>query len=221
VPCGILDQAVSGFGEAGRLVHIDCAEEKIATVDGPAESRLWIFESGQKHSLVDSLYSERHRECGEALAVLRERDPGLRWLAHADPGSLGYVRERAGDTVYRRARHIVEENLRVRDCVAKLAAGDLAGVGRLLLESHRSSSTLFENSIAELDTLVELLDGREAVRGARLTGGGFGGAVMALCGDGFTEESAAAVAAGFAERHGAEPTFRRLEIADGAGEERS
>ncbi len=216
VPCGILDQGVSGFGEEGRLVHIDCATEIIHTVPGPEDSVLWIFESGHKHSLVDSLYARRHAECREAWEAIRTSRPDLQWLAHARPEDLEAARSAMSPEAYRRARHVIAEHARVRRTVEELAAGDLDAVGAFLTESHRSSAELFENSIDELDTLVSLLDANPAVRGARLTGGGFGGAVMALCDRDFAEKDAEEVATAFGERHGNHPVRRRLRIADGA-----
>lgn len=216
VPCGILDQGVSGFGEQGRLVHIDCASETISTVPGPERAVLWIFESGKKHSLVDSLYAERHRECREAWEAVRRIRPDLEWLAHADEADLGEARGAMSAEAYRRAVHVVSEHRRVRQCVARLAEGDLEAVGRLLSESHRSSSEWFGNSIEELDTLASILGATPGVYGARLTGGGFGGAVMALCEADFPEERADAVAEAFREKHGADPVRRRLAIAEGA-----
>jgi len=218
VPCGILDQGVSGFGEPDRLVHIDCATEVIRTVPGPAAARLWIFESGEKHRLVDSLYSKRHAECREAFEILRDRVAGLDWLARADPEDLERCRDGMSEAVYRRAFHVIHEHRRVGLCEAALAAGDRDEVGRLLFESHRSSSKYFENSIKQLDMLVDLLAAEEGVIGARLTGGGFGGAVMALCGETFSDRTAGRVAGRFAERFGHRPACRSLSIAGGAKE---
>lgn len=219
VPCGILDQGVSGFGEADRLVHIDCATEKISTVAGPQGTKLWVFESGKKHSLVDSFYAERHRECSDATEFLRKRLPSIRNLVDVSPKELAEFEEEMPRNVFHRAKHIVEEHRRVQKCVEKLAAGDLDAVGRLLCESHWSSSRWFENSIKELDTLVKLLEEEERVFGARLTGGGFGGAVMALCRDSFTEDDATRVAEQFSQQHGVLPNFRGLMISEGATRE--
>jgi len=216
VPCGILDQGVSGFGEKDRLVHIDCADETFTTVPGLEGTVFWIFESGKKHSLVDCLYSQRHAECSEALAAIRQIRPELYWLAHASLADLDAARAGMKPAVFKRAEHVIRENGRVRDCKRLLEKKNLEEVGNLLLASHWSSSALFENSIPELDTLVELLLGKEAVLGARLTGGGFGGAVMALCRDGFGEEAVTEVADSFRARHGSIPVCRRLEVADGA-----
>lgn len=219
VPCGILDQGVSGFGEKDRLVHIDCATEKIQTVCGPQNSRIWIFESGKKHSLVDSLYSERNGECREAFDRLKREVPSMDFLVNVTAGQLlGYMPVLA-DNVFRRARHVVEEHERVQRCVELLAAGDLPGVGELLSQSHWSSSNLFENSTLELDAIVRFLQEEDNVYGARLTGGGFGGAVMALCSDTFTEDQAERVAERYSGKFGYKPKYCSLLIADGATRE--
>lgn len=216
VPCGILDQGVSGFGEKDRLVHIDCSTEDIKTVAGPLHTCLWIFESGKKHSLVDSLYSKRHGECREAFQILKGKLPEIENLADVSPKQL---QDHGGDLppeVLRRARHIVEEHERVQQCVRLLREGDVLAVGDLLKKSHWSSSKLFENSIEEIDTLVRLLSEEDLVFGARLTGGGFGGAVMALCDQSFSQARAEEVAAAFKEQYGYSPKFRALSIAEGA-----
>ncbi|MGE9289551.1 MAG: galactokinase [Puniceicoccales bacterium] len=219
VPCGILDQGVSGFGEKDRLVHIDCSSEVIHTVAGPEHTRLWIFESGKKHSLVDSLYSERNRECCEAFDLLKEKLPTIQFLVDVSPEELRQHESLLPAKVLLRARHVIEEHRRVQECVKLLAAGDLEAVGDLLCASHWSSSRQFENSIEELDTLVELLSEEDSVYGARLTGGGFGGAVMALCKESFDESDAQRVAEKFSRKYGAVPKFRGLAIADGAQRE--
>jgi galactokinase len=189
VPCGILDQGTSAFGAAGQLVHIDCRGPKFARVPLPASVHLWIFNTREKHALVDGYYAERHRECTEAAKVL-----GVPFLTDLTPAQLAARKEILSPVVARRAQHIVEEHARVGDTVAALQRGDLAAAGKLLTASHRSSQHLFENSTPSLDRLVDALEKQPAVYGARLTGGGFGGAVMALTSDRFGAAEAEAIA---------------------------
>jgi galactokinase len=118
--------------------------------------------------------------------------------------------------VYKRGRHILEEMARVDATVRALGAGDLGAVGRLLAASHHSSRVWFENSTAELDALVDRLVLEPAVYGARLTGGGFGGAVIALTSDRFGAAEAQAVAAAYTDRFGASPEVLHLLTGDGA-----
>lgn len=185
VPCGMLDQAVSCFGQPAHLVRIDCAATNVTTVGFPADWQFWIFNSNHKHSLVDSLYAVRHEECRKALTAIQQQFPDVVHLAHAPVEALAVLAE--GSDLLKRARHVIEEQLRVKAMIGALEAGEFSTVGELLFASHASSRSLFENSIPELDTMVELLAGMQdqGVIGARLTGGGFGGAVMALTRPGF------------------------------------
>jgi galactokinase len=214
VPCGILDQGVSGFGQKDHLVFIDCRGPVFATVPLPAEARFWIFNTHTKHALVDGLYAARHRECMEAAALL-----GVPVLADVTPGALEAAQAKLPPVVFRRAKHVVKEIARVNATVIALRAGDLGAVGRLLTASHRSSQRLFENSTPELDFLVDQLAAAPHVLGARLTGGGFGGAVMALTTPEFGDPQAAAVVAAYAERFGNRPEVLRTQTGDGVASE--
>ncbi len=211
VPCGILDQGVSGFGRKDHLVSIDCRVPSFAVEPLPADARFWVLNTHTKHALVDGLYAERHRECQAAAAAL-----GVALLVDATPALVASAANRLDPVLNRRARHVVEEIARVGAAVTALRAGDLAQLGRLLTASHRSSQHLFENSTPELDFLVDALEQAPHVHGARLTGGGFGGAVMALAGAGFGLEQANAIAAAYAQRFGAAPDILLLRTDDGA-----
>ena len=211
VPCGILDQGVSGFGKKNHLVFIDCRGPRFATVPLPGGAQFWVFNTHTRHALVDGLYAERHRECMEAAQKL-----GVAQLAEVSPAAVVAAEQKLSPAVFRRARHVVEEIGRVAAAVTAVRAGDLAAVGRLLNASHRSSQTLFENSTPELDFLAEALAAMPHVYGARLTGGGFGGAVMALTAETFGEPQARAVAEAYAEKFGVVPDFLHAQAADGA-----
>lgn len=207
VPCGILDQGTSAFGRAGQLVHIDCRGPIFSRVPLPAGTHLWIFNTREKHALIDGLYATRHRECQEAAKAL-----GVALLADLTPPQLQPLEKKLTPVLARRAKHIIEEHARVHDTVAALQRGDLAAVGWLLTASHRSSQHLFDNSTPALDRLVDLLEKHPSVYGARLTGGGFGGAVMALTRESFSQADAEAIAAQAPTR----PEIFHLQSADGA-----
>ncbi|HVU34343.1 MAG TPA: galactokinase [Opitutaceae bacterium] len=211
VPCGILDQAVSGFGRKDHLVYIDCRGPRFETVPLPAGAHFWIFNTHTKHALVDGLYAARHRECMEAARAL-----GVSLLVEVSPATLAAQAGKLTPVAAKRARHVVEEIARVADTVAALRTGDLPAVGQLLTASHRSSQSLFENSTPELDFLVDTLVATPHVYGVRLTGGGFGGAVMALTAPEFGEASAKSVAAAYARKFGAEPDVLHARTDEGA-----
>jgi len=211
VPCGVLDQGVSGFGQKDHLVFIDCRGPKFATVPLPAAARFWVFNTHTKHALVDGLYAARHRECMAAAKAL-----GVTLLADATPASVEAARDTLPPVEFKRAKHVVDEIARVEATVRALRADDLGAVGELLTASHRSSQNLFENSTPELDFLVNQLATAPNVFGARLTGGGFGGAVMAVTSPEFTESQAAAVAEAYAKKFGTRPDVLRAQTGDGA-----
>lgn len=211
VPCGILDQGTSAFGRKGRLVYIDCRGPSFDTAPLPADAHFWIFNTHVKHALVDGLYAARHAECMAAAKAL-----GVGLLADATLESLFRAEASMTAAVARRARHVIEEIARVEATVAALKAEDLGAVGRLLTASHRSSQTLFENSTVELDFLVDALVASPKVYGARLTGGGFGGAAMALTSAEFSEADAKAIVGAYAGRFGATPDFLHATTGDGA-----
>jgi len=211
VPCGILDQGVSGFGRRDHLVFIDCRGPRFETVPLPAGAHFWVFNTHTRHALVDGLYAARHRECQDAARAL-----GAQLLADVTPDRLAAARAGLPEVLGRRAQHVVDEIARVAQVRAALTSGDLPAVGRLLTASHHSSRTQFENSTPELDLLVETLAPLPHVYGARLTGGGFGGAVMALSDAAFAAADAARVTAIYARRFGAAPDVLHCQTGEGA-----
>jgi galactokinase len=211
VPCGILDQGVSGFGKAGHLVFIDCRGPRFDTVPLTGDAHFWIFNTHTKHALVDGLYATRHRECMEAAKAL-----GVSLLVEATPVQVDGAKGTLSTDAWKRAKHIVDEIARVDQAVAVLKAGNLAAVGQLLTASHRSSQNLFGNSTDELDFLVDTLAGTTNIFGARLTGGGFGGAVMALANGNFNEAQAQIVADAYEKKFGARPDILHMRTGEGA-----
>jgi galactokinase len=211
MPCGILDQATSALGAPDAWVWIDCRGPEFRRLAVPADLRLWVFDTGEKHALVDGLYATRHRECQEAATKL-----GVDQLCRLSPAALLERLPTLGAPWAARARHVVEEHARVAAVVQALAAGDLRAVGEQMFASHESSRVLFENSTPALDALVDALRGRPHVWGARLTGGGFGGAVLAVTDSTFTATDAAAVVAEVCDRHGFTPHVLPLTMAGGA-----
>jgi galactokinase len=216
MPCGILDQGVSAFGQAGRLVLLDCRAETFQPLPLPETARFWVFNTGAKHALLDSLYATRRRECEDALKVLQQFHPQARCLANLSSADVERHRASLIPDQLSRVRHVTREIERVRAAAAALEKGDLAAVGKLLVASHQSSRELFANSCPELDFLVEHLVPLPGVYGARLTGGGFGGAVMALTNPEFTAETAAPAIAAYTKQFGHAPLVFSTRTGPGA-----
>jgi galactokinase len=168
---GLLDQIASLMGVEGHALRIDFATLAIEPV--PLDLQGWqlvIAESGAAHSHAESGYNARREECRAAA-----RELGVEHLSAADPDAV----ERLADPLRRRARHVLSENRRVDATIAALRDGDLETVGRLLDESHASLRDDYEASVPEVEATVERLV-RAGAAGARMMGGGFGGAVLAL-----------------------------------------
>lgn len=209
VSCGLLDQVSSIFGKKDHAIFLDCRAETVENIAFPGGVALLIVNSGVKHALTGGEYNERRDQCFEAAKILGV--PALR-----DTTSALLEAAKMPGLVKRRAAHIVGENERVFEALADLRAGNAAAFGKLMSASHRSSIENFENSTPELDALVEIACAQEGVFGARLTGGGFGGAIVALVEKARIETIAAAVETGYAERTGHQGAAYACQIGDGA-----
>ncbi|HEY41357.1 MAG TPA: galactokinase [Dehalococcoidia bacterium] len=181
--CGIMDQLISRMGQRDHALLIDCTSLSVEPVDANLPGYSWlVIDSGKRRGLVDSEYNQRRSECEQALAVARTLFPNreIRNLRDVSSDALPALRQVCDDKVYRRLRHVITENERVLKTVDALRRRDAETVGRLLYQSHESLRDDFEVSCKELDSTVETLSQTPGVSGARLTGAGFGGAVVAL-----------------------------------------
>ena len=173
VPTGIMDQLTSAAGVDGHALLIDCHSLHVQPVPLPPEAEVVVWFVAHR-TLIGSEYADRVAECAEAEAVVGP----LRLLQPGDVERIGQEPARS------RARHVVTENARVRDFAAALAAGDLPSAGSLMTASHASLRDDFAASTPQMDAAVEELVATPGVFGARMTGGGFGGCVVALCAPG-------------------------------------
>lgn len=202
VPCGIMDQLASVDGRADAALLVDCRSLERRPVPLPPQLVVLVVHSGVSRALTASPYAERRRAC-EALA----RRLGVASLRDASAGDV------AEDPL---GRHVVSENARVLEAARALHDGDLGTLGRLLVESHVSLRDDFEVSTPELDVLVDELVGAGAL-GARLTGAGFGGCVVAACEAGSEEAVATAALARYRSRTGRDPRAFVCRAVEGAG----
>lgn len=175
VPCGIMDQFASALGEAQHALHIWCDTGETENV--PFTEAVLIFDTAVQRSLRGSAFAQRRAECEEALRLLRVALPSLPNLAAATPEQV--IAAHLPPPLDRRALHVSEETRRVERAVEALRrTGQIPG--ELLFESHESLRLLFECSTPELDWFVDNVARIEGVRGARLTGAGWGGCAIAL-----------------------------------------
>ncbi|MEV8507501.1 galactokinase [Actinoplanes sp. NPDC051475] len=203
-PTGIMDQSASIRCEAGRALFLDCRSLEVEQIpfDLAAEGlAILIINSNAPHQHVDGEYGARRRSCEEAARTL-----GVAALRDVAADDLDAALARVGDDVTRRrVRHIVTENQRVLDTVALLRSGRIREIGPLMTASHASMRDDFEITVDQVDVAVEAALTAGAY-GARMTGGGFGGCVLALIDADRAEATTAAVGQAYAERSFTAPT---------------
>jgi galactokinase len=176
-PTGIMDQTASLFGQADHAVFLDCR-----TLDAKATAlsleenglEIWVMDTRVAHRLTDGGYAARRASCEKATELL-----GVSSLRDVTVESLEASKHLLDDVVYKRAKHVVTENERVQQTVKLLAESGPRSIGQLMIDSHSSMRDDFQISITELDVAVETALSEGAI-GSRMTGGGFGGAAIAL-----------------------------------------
>jgi galactokinase len=178
--CGIMDQYVVSCAEAGAALLLDCRSLESRPVPIPAGAVVVVMDTGKARSLVGSEYNERRASCEAAVRVLAESAPSVRALRDVDRAQLDRAADRLGETAYRRAAHVVDENWRPVRMAEALAERDLDRAGRIMNDSHESLRGLYEVSSRELDLVTTLARAHPACFGARMTGAGFGGCAVAL-----------------------------------------
>jgi galactokinase len=216
VSSGIMDQFASALAARGSALHVWCDTGEVEQV--PMGDAVLIFDTASPRSLRGSAFNTRRAECERALELLRGRYPGLSSLAQATPEQVRDAK--LPDPLGRRARHVSEETRRVRSAVAVLkSGGELSG--ELLRASHESLRVDYECSTPELDWFVDRAMREPGVRGARLTGAGWGGCAIAVGDEEALAAAAAPVSAEYARVFGRTPRTWLTRAEEGAREEPS
>lgn len=211
VNSGIMDQMISAAGRAGHALLIDCRSLETEAVPLPPGVAVVILDTMTRRGLVDSEYNDRRMQCERAAAVM-----GVPALRDAD---MELLYRKSGDldpVTARRAKHVISEDQRTLDAAAVMRQGDAVAMGRLMNESHISMRDDFEISRREMDTMVELAQADPNCYGARMTGGGFGGAAVALVRVEGAEPFAAAVSSAYRQATGLDPQVYICAATDGA-----
>lgn len=174
--CGIMDQLISARGQYGHAALIDCRSLDTRLVSMPEDAAIVIVNSNVKRGLVGSEYNTRRKQCETAARIMEV--PALR---DADLHTLQAYRDNMNEVTYRRARHIITENQRTLLAAEALSQSDWSAISRLMADSHASMRDDFEITVAPIDGLVRMIgDVLGQSGGVRMTGGGFGGCVVAL-----------------------------------------
>ena len=215
--CGIMDQFISCHGRADRALLLDCRSLDFQLLPIPGHVRLMVCNTMVRHEHASGGYNIRRRECEEGFCALNEVLPGIQALRDVTLDELEQHRDRVGPVIYKRVRHVVTENDRVKRAASALETGDLAQFGRLMAESHSSLRDDYEVSTRELDLMVELSSGQQGVYGARMTGGGFGGCTINLVDAAHAEKVQQELERSYAATTGMKPAILICEASDGAG----
>jgi galactokinase len=214
--CGIMDQFISCHGRAGHALMLDCRSLDFQFLSIPPHLRLMVCNTMVRHEHASSGYNTRRQECEDGFRVLAEVLPGIRALRDVTVDDLENHSNCLSDVIYKRVRHVVTENDRVKNAATALEMGDIAEFGRLMADSHRSLRDDYEVSTLELDLMVELADGQEGMYGARMTGGGFGGCTINLVEAAHAPEVQQKLEQDYEARTGLRPTILICESSDGA-----
>jgi galactokinase len=218
--CGIMDQYIAALGVAGHALLVDCRSLEARAVPLElSDSKLVVCDTGVKHELASSAYNQRRAECDEAVRLLSPALPGIVALRDVDHASFERHADRLPEVVRRRARHVVAENERTLRAEAALTARDFEEFGRLMVASHVSLRDDYEVSCAELDLAVDEALAEPGVFGARMTGGGFGGCMIALARTASVPPLIDRVTRTLAARFGAAVHAFATDAADGARED--
>lgn len=212
--CGIMDQMVSACGAQSNALLLDCRTLESKLIPMPTDLSVMIINSNVKRGLVDSEYNTRREQCEEAAKIL-----GVPALRDIDLETLEKSRAQLSEVVYRRAHHVVSENKRTLDAAEALENADYASLSRLMAQSHQSMRDDFEITVKPIDFIVATLnDFIGSKGGVRMTGGGFGGCVVALLPHSMVEQARQLLSREYETQTGYTETVYICTARDGAGE---
>ncbi|ELA6601453.1 MULTISPECIES: galactokinase [Vibrio] len=211
--CGIMDQMISAKGRENHAMLLDCRNLETEAVSMPEDIAVVIINSNKKRGLVDSEYNTRRDQCEEAARIF-----GVKALRDVTIEQFNEKVSELDGIVAKRARHVITENNRTVEAAQALRAHDLKRMGELMAESHASMRDDFEITVKEIDILVEMV--KEVIGdqgGVRMTGGGFGGCIVALVPPALVEDVKATVEAKYQAATGLKESIYVCQAQNGAG----
>ncbi|RJX69421.1 galactokinase [Vibrio sinensis] len=211
--CGIMDQMISAEGRENHAMLLDCRSLETQAVSMPKDVSVVIINSNKKRGLVDSEYNTRREQCEEAARIF-----GVKALRDVTIEQFNAKVTELDDMVAKRARHVITENDRTVEAAHALRANDMKRMGELMAQSHASMRDDFEITVKEVDLLVDIVKDVIGERGGvRMTGGGFGGCIVALCPPELVAQIQTAVEAQYRAATGLKESIYVCQAKDGAG----
>jgi galactokinase len=181
MPSGIMDQTIVASGKVNHAMLLDCRDNSKSFVPiDSKELRVVIVNSMIRHELSNGEYAQRRKQCEQAVAHFKKHNPSVKSLRDVTVEQVEAAKTELGDLIYRRARHVVTEIMRTTQAAALLNKRRYEQFGDLMAASHKSLRDDYEVSCKELDFLAEEAAKVKGVYGARMTGGGFGGCIVAM-----------------------------------------
>lgn len=218
VKCGIMDQFASVFGQAGKLMRLDCRSREFEYFPfNPKGYKLVLLDSKVKHELASSAYNDRRHSCENVVATLQKKytDKKIETLRDADWAMLESVKGEVSEEDYLRATFVLGEKDRVLAVCDALEKGDYETVGKKMYETHHGLSKEYEVSCEELDYLNELAK-ENNVTGSRIMGGGFGGCTINLVKEELYDAFVANASEKYEAKYGRKPGVYNVVIGDGS-----
>jgi galactokinase len=216
VNCGIMDQFASACGVADKLLLLDCRSLEWRTLPVPEDVAIVIADTSVRRKLTDGEYNKRRQACEDAVKILSAHIPGVKALRDVSVDDFNRLSGQLPSVVEKRARHVVEEIERSRRAIPLLEQGNIREFGQIMNECHTSLRDLYEVSIPELNTMVEIAQGLPGCFGARLTGAGFGGCTVNLVKKNAAQAFAAELARQYEGKTGLKPEIYICKASDGA-----
>lgn len=217
VNCGIMDQFASMFGKEQRLIKLDCNTLEYKYIPFETEDmKVVLFDTQVKHSLADSEYNVRRAECEKGLEIIKGSYPQVKTFRDVDQDMIESTLKNEGK-VYDRCSYVVGEMKRLEDACNDLEKNDFASFGKRMFQTHDGLSKQYEVSCKELDILVDLVRDNNAVLGARMMGGGFGGCTINLVLADKVDEVIKDVEERYKQQAGRETKAYIAQIGDGTG----
>ena len=211
--CGIMDQMVSAEGNKNHAMLLDCRSLETTAVAMPEDMSVVIINSNKKRGLVDSEYNTRREQCEEAARIF-----GVKALRDVSIEEFNAKAHELDEMVAKRARHVITENDRTEEAAKVLASGDMKRMAVLMAESHASMRDDFEITVKEVDALVDIVKNVIGENGGvRMTGGGFGGCIVALVPPVLVDEVKAAVEELYETATGLKESIYVCQAKNGAG----
>jgi galactokinase len=216
VNCGIMDQFASVFGKKNSVIKLDCTTLEYQYHKAAFNNySLLLLDSNVKHTHLTSGYNIRRQEVEQGLSIIKQHFPEVRTFRNCSENKILELREKLGETLFKRCYFVVKEIKRVQDAVIAIENSEFKKLGELMNETHIGLSKEYEVSCDEIDYLVDLVQNEKTVLGSRMMGGGFGGCSINLVEKGSENELIKKIATQYKAAFGIELKSYKVKISKG------